>query len=306
MITDRGTEIIIGSSVDPQFGPVILFGAGGTLVEVMQDRALALPPLTTTLARRLMERTRIWKALQGVRGNRPADLPALEALLVHFSQLLADFPEIREIDMNPVLVSSERVTALDARILLAPPGSPLPRLAIRPYPDEYTAPFRLADGREVLIRAIGPEDEDRIMELHGSHSEHTLRMRYFSLVKHLSRESLIRLCHLDYDREMALVAIDHQPAGDRILGVSRYYLDPESGEAELAVFVRDSCHRQGLGRHLVVRLIEVARDRGVKTLAASVLAENTPMLRLMKSLGFSEPKPTEPGVLRVIRKMNDQ
>jgi acetyltransferase len=229
MIKERGYELIVGSSVDRQFGPVILFGAGGVLVEVFQDRALAFPPLNRTLARRLMERTHIYQALKGVRGQKPVNLEGLEMLLVRFSQLLCDFAEIQEIDMNPVLASPERVLALDARVLLGPadlPEDQRPRLAIHPYPNQYTAPFRLTDGTEVTIRAIRPEDEPLIIDLHARHSEHTIRMRFFSLVKTLSRDSLIRLCHLDYNREMALAAVHRHENGSQIWGVSRYYLDP--------------------------------------------------------------------------------
>jgi acetyltransferase len=302
MARDRGYEVIVGSSVDRQFGPVVLFGAGGVLVEVFQDRALALPPLNRTLARRLMERTKIYQALKGVRGQRPANLEALEALLVRFSRLLADLLEVEEVDLNPVLATPERAVALDARVVLAPPDVPegqRPGLAIRPYPNQYTEAFRLRDGREVTVRAIRPEDEPLIIGLHARHSEHTIRMRFFSLVKTLSRDSLIRLCHLDYDREMALVAVQGHGEGEQVVGVSRYYLRPETGEAEFALVVGDAHQRQGLGRHLLNRLIAIARERGVRELVGLVLRENGPMLRLTASLGFGPPQTVEDGVVRV-------
>jgi acetyltransferase len=297
MVRDPGLELIVGSSVDRQFGPVILFGAGGVLVETMHDSALALPPLNRTLARRLMERTQIYRALKGVRGKGPVDLEGLETLLVRFSQFLVDFPEVAEVDMNPVLASPERVLALDARVLLAPPEAPRPRLAIHPFPNQYTAPFALRDGSTVIVRALGPEDEPLIVTMHGRHSEHTLRMRYFSLIKTLSRDSLIRLCHLDYDREMALTAVT--PDGGTMLGVSRYYLHRETGEAEFALIVSDAYQGQGLGRHLLERLIAVARERGVRKLTGQVLAENSPMLRLVKSLAFREHVLASDGVATV-------
>jgi acetyltransferase len=174
-----------------------------------------------------------------------------------------------------------------------------PGLAIRPYPNQYTAPFRLRDRSEVTVRAIGPEDEPLIVEMHAHHSEQTIRMRYFSLVKSLSRESLIRLCHLDYDREMALVAVRREDGASHMLGVSRYYLNPETGEAEFALVVGDAHQRQGLGRHLMRRLIEIARERGVRRLVGLVLRENGPMLALTGSLGFSAPETVEDGVVRV-------
>jgi acetyltransferase len=308
MICERGYELIIGSSVDRQFGPVILFGYGGILVEVFKDRALGLPPLNRTLARRLMERTKIYEALQGVRGQKAVNLEALETLLARFSQLLVDFPEIQEVDLNPVLAAPERVVALDARLLLCPadlPPEQRPRLAIHPYPNQYTTSFRLRDGREVTIRPIRPEDEPLILALHASHSEHTLRMRFFGLVKTLSRDSLIRLCHLDYDREMALTAVLSENGELRLLGVARYYLHPETGSAEFAVVVSDAYQRQGLGRHLMQRLIDIARERGVQRLAGQVLIENTPMLHLMRSLGFSPPIPVEDHIVRVELKLAD-
>jgi acetyltransferase len=289
MIRDKGYELIVGSSVDRQFGPVILFGAGGVLVEVFQDRALALPPLNRTLARRLIERTQIAKALQGVRGQKPVALDQLEILLVHFSQLLGDFAEIQEIDINPLLASSERIIALDARVLLCPPNLAAherPQLAIHPYPNQYITPWKLNDGTEILVRPIRPEDEPLIVAFHEGHSEHTLRMRFFGLVKTLSRDRLIRLCHLDYDREMALVAVARIDGRPHILGVSRYYLEPGTGAAEFAVVVGDAWQGRGLGWHLMERLIAVARERGVKRLVGYVLRENDTMLQLVRELGF--------------------
>jgi acetyltransferase len=307
MVRGKGYELIVGSSVDRQFGPVILFGLGGILVEVFKDRALGLPPLNRTIARRLMERTRIYPALQGVRGQKAVDLGALEMLLVRFSQLLVDFLDIQEIDINPLFASPEQVVALDARILLIPPDLPAeerPRLAIHPYPNQFIAPFKLRNGVEVVVRPIRPEDEPLIIALHASHSEHTIRMRFFSLIKTLTRDSLIRLCHLDYDREMALAAVQEGPDGPAILGVSRYYLHPETGDAEFALVVRDACQRQGLGRHLMQRLIAIARERGVKRLVGIVLRENGPMLALTKSLGFSDPEPIEDLTVRVVLPLN--
>jgi len=302
MIRERGYELIVGSSVDRQFGPVIVFGAGGVLVEVFKDRALGLPPLNRTLARRLMERTRIYEALKGLRGQKPVNLEALETLLTRFSLLLVDFAEIQEIDLNPVLATPERVLALDARLLLGPaetPSEQRPQSAIHPYPNQYVGSFRLKDGREAIVRPIRPEDEPLIIALHAGHSEHTIRMRFFSMVKTLSRDSLIRLCHLDYNREMALTAVLRDDGGSRLLGVSRYYLNPETGDAEFALVVSDAYQRQGLGRHLMQRLIAVANERGVRRLVGQVLAENAPMLRLLDSLGFSPPVLVEDQVVRV-------
>ena len=286
MIRAKGYELIIGSSVDAQFGPTILFGAGGVLVEVFQDRALGLPPLNRTLARRLIERTQIFKALQGIRGQRPVPLDQLETLLVRFSYLLCDFLDIQEIDINPLLASPEGLIALDARVLL---GAAKTRLAIEPYPNQHTTTWRLPNGTEVIVRAIRPEDEPLIEDHHRSLSEQSIRMRFFSMVKSLSRDSLIRLCHLDYAREMALVAVRKNAEGKpEIIGVSRYYMNPQTRSAEFAVIVRDAHHGAGLGQYLMERLIAVARARGVRQLVGAVLPENNRMLMLAKDLGFRE------------------
>ncbi|MFO0929516.1 MAG: bifunctional acetate--CoA ligase family protein/GNAT family N-acetyltransferase [Gemmataceae bacterium] len=302
MIKEKGIELIVGSTVDRQFGPVMLFGAGGILVEVIKDRALALPPLNRTLARRLMDRTQIFKALQGVRGQAGVDIGALETLLVRFSQLLCDFNEISEVDLNPVLATPQRVLALDARVVLVPADLPLdrrPQLAIHPYPNQYITSFTLRDGSRVTVRPIRPEDEPLIIDLHGRHSERSIRMRFFSLVKTLSRDSLIRLCHLDYDREMALVAELQGVGRTQVLGVSRYYLNPATGVAEYALIVEDAHQRKGLGRYLLTRLIEIARERGVRKLVGQVLRENAPMLALTASLGFDLPIDVSNDVVKV-------
>jgi acetyltransferase len=295
MVRVKGQELIVGSSLDRQFGPVILFGAGGVLVEVFKDRALGLPPLNRSLARRLIEQTQIHKALHGVRGSDPVNQEALESLLVRFSQLVVDFPDISEIDINPLLAGAEQIVALDARILLtraALPEDERPRLAIMPYPNQYVERFQLRDGTELTVRPIRPEDEPLIVAFHAGHSEHTLRMRFFGLVRVLSRESLIRLCHLDYDRELALVAVQHQDRQRHIVGVSRYFLRPETGEAEFAIVVGDAWHGRGIGTHLMERLIAIARERGVKRLVGQILSENEAMLDLVKRLKF-QVRPTE-------------
>ncbi|MCI0640370.1 MAG: bifunctional acetate--CoA ligase family protein/GNAT family N-acetyltransferase [Gemmataceae bacterium] len=289
MVRHKGYELIVGSSVDVQFGPVILFGAGGVLVEIFQDRALGLPPLNRTLARRLMERTQIFKALQGVRGQKAVPLDQLETLLVRFSYLLCDFLQIQEIDINPLLAGPDGLVALDARVLLCPSDLPAEKrnlLTIEPYPNQYTTEWQLKDGTPITIRAIRPEDEPLIIQLHSTFSERTIRLRFFSMVKTLSRESLIRLCHLDYAREMALVA---QARDGRLLGVSRYYMHPETRVAEYAIVVTDEHQGQGLGQHLMERLIAVARERGVKRLVGLVLRDNTGMLGLARDLGFAPP-----------------
>src|SRR5579884_3518960 len=293
MIQAAGYEIILGSSPDPQFGPVLLFGAGRQLVEVFQDRALALPPLNTTLARRMMEQTRIFTALRGIRGRKPVDLAALEQLLVRFSYLVVEQRWIREIDINPLVVSPEGLTALDARVFLHGPEiceEELPRLAIRPYPTEYVTSWTMKDGTPVTIRPIRPEDEPLLVRFHQTLSEESVYFRYFHMVnlsQRVAHERLTRMCFIDYDREMALVVEYCDPqAGSQILGVGRFAKVAGSQEAECAVLVSDRFHGQGLGTELVKRLIEIGRREGLRRITAQMLPDNRVMQAICRKLGF--------------------
>jgi acetyltransferase len=213
MVQTDGYELILGSSIDPQIGPVLLFGAGGQLVEVQKDYALGLPPLNATLARRLMEQTRIFTALKGARGRPAVDLARLERVLVQFSLLVAEQTWIKEIDINPFMVSVAQMLALDARIVLHDQSvskESLPRLAIRPYPQQYSSAWKLRSGAAIIIRPIRPEDEPLMVKFHGTLSKETVFFRYFAQQKlelRVAHERLTRICFIDYDREMALVAV---------------------------------------------------------------------------------------------------
>ncbi|MBD2257035.1 GNAT family N-acetyltransferase [Pseudanabaena sp. FACHB-2040] len=296
---DESYEVIVGSSVDPQFGPVILFGAGGQLVEVFQDSAVALPPLNTTLARRLMEQTKIYKAFKGVRGRPPADLAGLEKLLVRFSQLVLEQPLIAELDINPLLISAtdsaHPLLALDARIALHPPDmalASLPKPAIRPYPVQYVTPWQLKDGTRVTIRPIRPEDEPLIVKFHQTLSEESVYFRYFHLMKLSSRiahDRLTRICFIDYDREMALVVDRHQPqTGEQeILAVARLSKSYGLNEGEFAMLVSDLYQHQGLGTQLLQQLLKVGRDESLERITAEILHENRPMQRVCEKVGFT-------------------
>ena len=217
MVKLDGYELIIGSSLDPQFGPVLLFGTGGQLVEVFKDRSLGLPPLNTTLARRMMEQTRIITALKGVRGRRPVDLAALEQLLVRFSYLVVEQPWIKELDINPLLASPDRLLALDARVIVHGPevqDAEILRPAIRPYPTQYVSSWTAKDGMPLVIRPIRPEDEPLLVQFHGTLSDRSVVLRYFhvmTLSTRVAHERLTRICFIDYDREMALVAERQDP-----------------------------------------------------------------------------------------------
>jgi acetyltransferase len=294
MVKLDGYELIIGSSLDVQFGPVLLFGSGGTLVEVYRDRALALPPLTTTLARRMMEQTKIYRALQGVRGRRSVDLDRLEDILVRFSQLVVEQPEIKEIDINPLLVSESRIVALDARVVLHTTDETereLPRPAIRPYPRQYVTSGQMKDGSPVTFRPIRPEDEPLIATFHHFLSERSVYFRYadtIGLDQRVAHERLSRLCFIDYDREIALVAehIDPETGENEILAVGRLTRAYGSNEAEFALIVRDRYQGQGLGVGLLERLVDVGRAEGLDCIFGDILAQNVPMRKLAERLGF--------------------
>jgi acetyltransferase len=294
MVDLGGYELILGSSVDDQFGPVLLFGAGGQLVEVFKDRALGLPPLTTTLARRLMERTRVLVALKGVRGRRPVDLARLEQLLVRFSELVVEQRWIREIDINPLLASPERLLSLDARVVLHGPEvqeDALPRIAIRPYPIQYVASTKLKDGTEVTIRPIRPEDEPLIVKFHETLSAQSVYFRYFhmmALSQRVAHERLTRICFIDYDREIALVAEDTDPDTNErvVLGVGRLSRLRGTREAEFSLLINDQYQRRRLGTELVRRLIHIGREEKLEKIRADIMAENVVMQRVCKKLGF--------------------
>jgi acetyltransferase len=288
-----GYELIIGSSPDPQFGPVMLFGTGGTMVEVFKDRDLALPALNTTLARRMMEQTKIFKALKGVRGRDPVDLDALAKLMVRFSFLVVEQRWIKEIDINPLLASADQLVALDARVVLYEPElqeADLPRLAIRPYPTQYIRPWHLRDGTMVNIRPIRPEDEPLMVQFHEGLSEHSVYMRYFHALKldqRIAHDRLTRICYIDYDREMVLVAVRREPVRE-IAGVARLSKVYGTDEAEFAILISDDYQGHGLGTELLERLIQVAREEGdIGRVVAHMLPENLGMKRVAEKLGFS-------------------
>ena len=294
MVKLDGYELILGSSVDPQFGPVVLFGSGGQLVEVYRDRALGLPPLNTTLAQRMMEQTRIFTALKGVRGRKPVNMEALEQLLVRFSQLVLEQRWIAEIDINPLLASPERLLALDARIVLHGPNvtlEQLPKPAIRPYPLQYVSTWTMKDGNQVTIRPIRPEDEPLMVKFHETLSDRSVYLRYFctlSLSRRVAHERLLRICFGDYDREIALVAEHTDPAtGERrIMAVGRLNKLHGKNEAEVAVLVSDHYQGLGLGNELLRRAIQIARDEKLSEVSAEILPDNIAMQVIMKHHGF--------------------
>jgi acetyltransferase len=294
MIKLEGYEIIIGSSMDAQFGPVLLFGTGGQLVEVFKDRALGLPPLNATLARRMMERTKIFTALKGVRGRKATNIAALEQIMVRFSQLVVEQPWIAELDINPLLVSSERIFALDARVVLHDPKTPedkLPKSAIRPYPVQYATPWKMKNKVPIFIRPIKPEDEPLMVKFHETLSEESVYNRYFTALKlsqRVAHERLTRICFNDYDREIALVSELKVTKGEerKILGVGRLSKQHGNQTAEFSVLVSDHWQRQGLGCELLRRLIEIGRNEKLASISGVILADNHAMQHICRKVGF--------------------
>jgi acetyltransferase len=294
MIKVEGYELIIGSSIDPQFGPVLLFGTGGQLVEVFKDRALALPPLNTTLAKRMIERTKIYTALKGVRGRKPVDMDALEKLLVRFSQLVVEQRWIKELDINPLIASPDGLMALDGRVVLHPNGmdeSALPKLAIRPYPNRYVSQWTTKKGQKVIIRPIRAEDEPLMQKFHATLSDRSVYLRYLSpmlLSQRVTHERLSRVCHSDYSREIVLV-VEAQKNGERFISavgrLSKFR--GEDDEARMSLLVSDNFQGEGIGLELVKRLINVAKQEKIKEIIAVISKENETMKALCQKAGFS-------------------
>jgi acetyltransferase len=296
-------ELIVGSSPDAQFGPVLLFGAGGVLVEVFKDRALGLPPLNATLAQRMIEQTKISHALEGVRGRRPVDMDLLRHVLVRFSQLVVEQQWIREIDINPLLAGPDGVVALDARVVLYDATAPAPpRPAIRAYPSQYVSRWTAKDGTELLLRPIRPEDEPLLVKFHETLSERTVRLRYFHPMKLTARtahERLTRVCFNDYDREIAIVAERALADGQReVVGVGRLSKVPHHDEAEYAVLVSDAWQRKGIGSKLLERLVQIARDEKIGKVTADILSDNHEMQAMSRKLGFKLTQDMDDGTVK--------
>lgn len=293
---DGRVELIIGMIDDPTFGPLILAGAGGVAVEALDDKALELPPLNLASAREMIGRTRVSRLLAGYRNVPPADLDAVASVLVAVSDMLVDLPELVELDINPLSVGSDGVIAVDARAVVrkAAPGAS-ERLALKPYPAELERELRLADGAALRLRPIRPEDEPALIEMGRRSRPEDLRLRFFTWIKTFSHSMAARLSQIDYDREMALVAIEPNGA---IAGVSRLICDPDFDQGEFALIVRSDIQGRGLGRGLLMALRDYAAGRGVRRLVGEVLAENATMLKLVHEVGGRTAPTSEPGIVR--------
>jgi acetyltransferase len=293
-------ELIAGVSTDSVFGPVILFGQGGTAVEIIADKAIALPPLNLHLARELVSRTRAARLLAGYRDRPAINHYALYRVLVQMSQLISDIPEIVELDINPLLADEKGVIALDSRIKIAR-AQRADRFAIRPYPKELEEPVEF-DGRNVLLRPIRPEDEPQLKELLAKSSAEDIHFRFFHALKELPHSQLARFTQIDYDREMAFVAEARRDSEREILAEVREVTDPDNDRAEFAILVRTDTKGRGLGRILLRKLLEYCRSRGTSEIWGDVLAGNARMLALARDLDFTA-GPSENGSVRVALKL---
>jgi len=299
VLRPKARELIAGIADDPTFGPVIVFGRGGTAVEVIGDKALALPPLDLELARELIGRTRVSRVLKAYRDVPAADVDAVALLLVKLAQLAADLPELRELDLNPVLADQNGLIAVDARIAVAPVEaarrgpSGHPRFAIRPYPKEWERHAELRDGTKILVRPLRPEDEPLYGPFLAAVTQQDLRLRFFAPVKEFGHTFIARFTQIDYARAMAFIAIEESPGN--MLGVVRLHADANYERGEYAILVRSDLKGRGLGYLLMQMIIEYARAEDLKTIEGQVLAENTAMLAMCRELGFSiSPDPSDP------------
>jgi acetyltransferase len=286
MLSRPDYELILGSKRDPDFGPVILFGMGGIMTEILKDQAIALPPLNRLLAQRLIENTRIYQMLKGYRNRPPAKLELLEEILIRLSQLVTDFPEIEELDINPMIITEDQAHAVDARVIIKPSQVSAPHhLVISPYPSQYEMTKITKGGLKLFIRPIRPEDAPLLVDLFNTLSEQSIYYRFFIPIKSLSRDMLARFTQIDYDRDMALVAIDKTESEEKILGVARIMTNVGGTDPEFAVTVGDPWQGKGIGAALMEHLIAIAKDWGLESLWGIVLGVNRNMIALARKLG---------------------
>ncbi|MBU4009580.1 MAG: GNAT family N-acetyltransferase, partial [Proteobacteria bacterium] len=280
-------ELILGIKKDREFGPVILFGMGGVMTEILKDRAIAFPPLNRLLARRLMEETKVYRILKGQPAHNSRDLYLIEEILIRLAQLAADFPEIEELDINPLILTKDSVCALDARVIVKPSKIITPmHLIISPYPNQQESHIPIGGNINLFVRPIRPEDALLIEELFKTLSPQTIYFRFFAPIKYISATMLARFTQIDYDREIALVAILETETDEKIIGVARVISQRNPKHAEFAVLVGDSWHGKGIGATLLRRCLNIAKDHGIEKVWGTVLAENTQMLAMGKKLGF--------------------
>jgi acetyltransferase len=286
MVSDPDYELLLGAKRDVHFGPLVLLGMGGFLAEFLKERALGLPPLNRNLAAMLIRETRVGELIRGYRNRPPAKEELLQEMIVQLAHLLVDFPEVRELDMNPVIVKDGVPQVVDARVMLSEPPVPAPHhLVISPYPDQHEYRETTGGGLDIFIRPIKPEDAPLLQDLFGNLSRESVYNRFFSPLKRLSREMLVRFSQIDYDREIAMVALDAVKE-ERLLGVARIILGPDADRGEFAIAVGDPWQGKGVGSRLLQHALRIAAARGVRTVYGKVLAENRRMVKLARKGGF--------------------
>ncbi|MDQ1279227.1 MAG: acetyltransferase [Thermoproteota archaeon] len=305
MIRKRGYEVILGAKTDPIFGPVILFGMGGVGVELFRDVTIGLPPLNQTLARMMMEETKVYQLLKGYRNAKPANLKMLEEIIVRFSQMMVDFPQLKEVDINPLFINDKEAFALDARIVISKDrvftkSEPYEHLVISPYPQKYETLWRLHDGRIVLLRPIKPEDEPLWLEMFQCFSEQSIRYRFFEIIKDTPHETRIRYCNIDYDREMGIVAEITEEGHRKIAGVVRLIVEPDGKTGEIAVIVADPWQGLGMGTKMVDYILDICKDKNLETVYAEMLKDNVRAIGIMRKMGFTIKKKDEETVEAIL------
>ncbi|MDO8726418.1 MAG: bifunctional acetate--CoA ligase family protein/GNAT family N-acetyltransferase [Candidatus Methanoperedens sp.] len=297
MIKKKGIEIILGAKTDPLFGPVIMFGRGGIDVEIYKDVAIGLLPLNQTLARRMMEETKVYQLLKGFRNHPPVNIKLLEEIIVRFSQMLVDFPQLKEFEMNPLLIDENEAFALDARGVINKESinaKPHENLVISPYPEKYKSLWKLRDGRTILLRPIKPEDEPLWLEMFHNFSQESLHFRLFqTMLGPVAHEFSARYCNIDYDRELAIVAEIEEDGNRKMLGVVRLNLEPSEKTGELSFIVTDTWQGHGLGSKMVDYMIEICKDKRLESINAIMLTENYRAIKLLQEMGFAIEPPSD-------------
>lgn len=305
VVKPNGRELMVGVTSDPVFGPVIVFGAGGTTVEVMGDRAVALPPLNTFLVKDLIKGTHVSKMLGAFRHMPPAQMEALESVLLRVSEMACELPMLKEMDINPLIVDEHGALAADARVVVElrqPSADRYAHMAIYPYPTHLISGWQLADGTDITIRPIRPEDARIEQEFVRGLSEESRYFRFMNGVQELSQSMLVRFTQIDYSREMALIAVHGKNGAEVELGVARYAINPDAESCEFALVIADSMHSKGLGQRMMTALMDAARSKGLKVIQGEVLANNDSMLKLMDRLGFSVSTSTEDASIKLVSK----
>lgn len=306
IVKPNGRELMVGVTNDAVFGPVITFGAGGTTVEVMGDRAVALPPLNSFLAKDLIQGTRVAKLLGAFRHMPPADMDALESVLLRVSEMVCELPMLMEMDINPLIVDEQGALAADARVVVElrqPSADRYAHMAIYPYPTHLVSNWQLADGTDVVIRPIRPEDAELEQQFVRNLSEETRYFRFMNSVQELSESMLVRFTQIDYSREMALLAVTETHGKELELGVTRFAINPDGESCEFALVVADNMRGKGLGNKLMTALMDAARSKGIKVMEGEVLNNNASMLKLMKRLDFSVEASAEDDTVKKVRKV---